>query len=389
MTAVLSPVRAVTELPPLAGFTVAVTAARRREELASLLERRGARVVSAPAIRIVPLADDTELLEATEECLSAPLDVVVATTGIGFRGWMEAADGWGLGEDLVASLRPARLLARGPKARGAIRAAGLADTWSPESESSSEVLAYLLDQDLSGLRIAVQLHGEPLPDFVGALREAGAEVVEVPVYRWVLPEDVGPLRRLVDLVAARQVDAVAFTSAPAAASLLTLAAEMGVEEAVLAALRSDVLAACVGPVTAGPLERHGVPTVQPERSRLGSLVREVVDALPARTRALPVAGHRLEVRGNGVILDGDLRLLPPAPMAVLRALAAQPGRVRSRAELLAYLPGGEGADEHAVEMAVTRARAALGSRLVQTVVKRGYRLAYEPEQVGAGCHEEL
>ena len=33
---------------PLAGFTVAVTAARRREELTSLLERRGARVVEAP-----------------------------------------------------------------------------------------------------------------------------------------------------------------------------------------------------------------------------------------------------------------------------------------------------------------------------------------------------
>jgi uroporphyrinogen-III synthase len=382
----LSPVPAVTDLPPLAGFTVGVTAARRREELASLLERRGARVVSAPAIRIVPLADDTELLDATRACLAAPLDVVVATTGIGFRGWMEAADGWGLGEELVARLRPARLLARGPKARGAIRAAGLVDAWSPASESSSEVLAYLLDQDLAGRRIAVQLHGEPLPDFVQALRVAGAEVVEVPVYRWVLPEDVAPLRRLVDQVVARQVDAVAFTSAPAAASLLALARDCGAHDALVDALRGDVLAACVGPVTAGPLERLGVPTVQPERSRLGALVRELVDVLPGRSRRLPVAGHVLELRGTGVVLDGELRALPPAPMAVLRALATQPGRVRSRAELLPYLPGG-GADEHAVEMAVTRLRGTLGARLVQTVVKRGYRLAYEPEQVGVGCHE--
>src|SRR5688572_3912214 len=50
---------------PLAGFTVAVTAARRREELVSLLVRRGARVVEAPAIRIVPTHDDEELLAAT------------------------------------------------------------------------------------------------------------------------------------------------------------------------------------------------------------------------------------------------------------------------------------------------------------------------------------
>src|SRR5690606_12493555 len=43
---------------PLAGFTVAITADRRRDEFAALLERRGARVYLAPALRIVPIADD-------------------------------------------------------------------------------------------------------------------------------------------------------------------------------------------------------------------------------------------------------------------------------------------------------------------------------------------
>src|SRR5688572_25402575 len=45
----------------LAGFTVAVTSDRRRDELAAMLERNGARVVLAPALRIVPFADDTAL----------------------------------------------------------------------------------------------------------------------------------------------------------------------------------------------------------------------------------------------------------------------------------------------------------------------------------------
>src|SRR5829696_3854091 len=76
---------------PLAGYTVAVTAARRREELGALLERRGARVVHAPAIRTVPLADDAELVAATRRVLEHPVEIVVATTGVGFRGWLEAA----------------------------------------------------------------------------------------------------------------------------------------------------------------------------------------------------------------------------------------------------------------------------------------------------------
>ena len=52
-------------VPALVGFTVGVTAARRAEELATMLERRGAVVLHGPAIRIVPLADDADLLAAS------------------------------------------------------------------------------------------------------------------------------------------------------------------------------------------------------------------------------------------------------------------------------------------------------------------------------------
>jgi uroporphyrinogen-III synthase len=369
---------------PLAGYTVGITAARRREEFGAALERRGARVVYAPAIRIVPLADDSELRDATERCLTVPLDFVVATTGIGFRGWIDAAETWGLAEKLTEAIGHAQVLARGPKARGAIRASGLREAWSPESESSSEVLDHLVSRhDLEGRRIAVQLHGEPLPDVVQTLRLAGADVIEVPVYRWVPPDDGAPLRRLVEMVGAAGVDAVAFTSAPAAASFLRCADEHGRGEAVRAALRGPVMAACVGPVTAGPLLREDVAVVQAARGRLGALVREIVEQLPARRgRSLPVAGHLMEVRGHAVVLDGGLVPLSGASMALLRELARRPGQVVSRRELL-QVAGGDGGDEHAVEVAVGRLRGALGDpRIVLTVVKRGYRLAYEPERGG-------
>src|SRR3954471_786428 len=362
------------ELLPLAGYTVAVTAARRREELGALLARRGARVVYAPAIRIVPLADDAELVAATREVLAQPVDLVVATTGVGFRGWLEAAEAWDL--PLREHLRTARVLARGPKARGAIRGGGLVDAWSPASESSAEVLQHLLsgaEGPLPGRRIAVQLHGDPQPELVSGLVGAGAEVVTVPVYRWVLPEDTAPLRRLVTAIAARGVDAVTFTSAPAAASLLQMAADEDVRAAVLAAFADAVLAIAVGPVTAGPLEAAGIRTVQPERARLGALARAVVAELPARHPVLTAREHTLQVRGHAAVLDGRLIELPPGPMAVLRALARRPGVVVSRPDLLTELSGG--GDAHAVEMAVARLRAALGAPVVETVVKRGYRLA--------------
>ncbi|APY88042.1 uroporphyrinogen-III synthase [Streptomyces alfalfae] len=366
------------EYGPLAGFTVGVTAARRADELGALLQRRGATVLHAPALRIVPLADDSELLSATRALIGHAPDIVIATTAIGFRGWIEAAEGWGHGEALLRCLRGVELLARGPKVKGAVRAAGLTEEWSPSSESMAEVLDRLLDEGVAGRRIALQLHGEPLPGFVESLRAAGAEVIGVPVYRWLPPEDLGPVDRLLDAVAGRGVDALTFTSAPAAASLLSRAEERGMAEDFLTALGRDVLAACVGPVTALPLQSRGVDTVQPERFRLGPLVQLLCQELPSRARVLTVAGHRVQIRGHAAVVDEELRAVPPAGMALLRALARRPGWVVARAELLRALPGA-GRDEHAVETAMARLRTALGvPKLIQTVVKRGYRLAVDP-----------
>ncbi len=364
------------QLAPLAGFTVAVTAARRADEIGGLLERRGAAVLHAPALRIIPLADDSDLHKATLDLIATPPDTVVATTGIGFRGWMEAAEGWGAGERLRDALSGAALLARGPKATGAIRAAGLRERWSPASESSAEVLQRLLSEgSLEGRRIAVQLHGEPLHDFTNALRHAGATVVPIAVYRWTAPADLTPLDRLLDAIAAGTVDAVTFTSALAAIGLLRRAAQAGRTTELAGALCDRVVPACVGPVTAAPLLEQGIPATWPERYRVGALVRHVTEKLADSVPVLMSGGHRLEVRGSAVIVDGRLRPVPPGPMAVLRALARRPGWVVPRADLLTELPGG-GADEHAVEAAVARLRSGLGSPgIVQTVVKRGYRLA--------------
>jgi uroporphyrinogen-III synthase len=352
---------------PLTGFTVAVTADRSRDELTALLQQRGARVVAAPALRVVPLADHTELRRATLACIARPLDAAVATTGIGLRGWLDAAESWGLADSLRSRLAASYLVVRGPTTR----TGGLIGSWSPASGSDDEVLDHLLDSGVAGKRIALQLHGEPQPEFGAALRDAGADVVEVPVYRWAPPTDPAPLRRLVDLAASRLIDAVTFTSAQAVDSLLRAAGTDA--DTVLHALRTDVAAACLGPLAAAPLRHRRVPVVEPPTARLAALVRALADELPRRSRTLRVAGTPVTLRGYAAVVDGTLRPLAPAPMAVLRALADRPGLVLSRAALLHALP--RGADEHAVEMAVARLRAGLGgAAYVQTVIKRGYRL---------------
>jgi uroporphyrinogen-III synthase len=369
--------------PSLVGYRVAVTSARRARELSGLLQRQGAAVVSAPAITMVALPDDDELHRNTEALVNQPPDIVIATTGIGFRGWVAAANGWGLADRLVATLSGARIIARGPKAAGALRATGLPEEWSPESESSREVSEYLRESGVSGCRIAVQLHGasddwDPFPEFLDELRSAGAEIVPIRVYRWKPAPPGGEFDQLIRQIAQREFDAVSFTSAPAVAATLMRAADLRISGQLLDALRSDVRAMCVGPVTAQPLIHLEVPTSWPERMRLGALARHISEQLPVlRARTLEAAGHRIEIRGSCVVVDDAVQTLSPATMAILRVLAHRPGFVVARGELLRALPG-SASDPHAVDTAVLRLRKALGdSSIVATVIKRGYRLAID------------
>lgn len=271
----------------LAGATIALTAERRVEEFATLLERRGAEIVRTPVIHVLPLVDDRDLRTQTSALIADPPELVVISTGIGFRGWLDAVASWGLTDEFLGALARTRIIARGPKATGAIRGAGLREEWSPSGESSEEVLAHLGSEGVAGLLVAVQLHGtitewEPLTDLSASLADIGAVVTPVSVYRWIRPPDQSPVRALVAAVRSGAIDALTFTSAPAVSSMLSTAKEMGELERFVAAMRGPVPTYCVGPVTAAPLELLGVPTIQPERSRLGSLARLIIDDLPKR-----------------------------------------------------------------------------------------------------------
>jgi uroporphyrinogen-III synthase len=81
------------------------------------------------------------------------------------------------------------------------------------------------------------------------------------------------------------------------------------------------------------------------------------------------------VRRTVALLNGHVLPLSPSSLEVLRLLANAAGGVVARGEVLAALPG-DSCDPHAAEVAVARLRESAGDRrLVQTVVKRGYRLA--------------
>ncbi|PQZ60999.1 MULTISPECIES: uroporphyrinogen-III synthase [unclassified Microbacterium] len=362
--------------PILTGCTIVVAADRRAGDLVSALERRGGQAYRAPALSIIPNEDDDILIARTRDLIADPPDVLIVTTGVGFRGWIDAAHENDLAEALSSALAKTQFVARGPKAHGAIQQAGFTADWVAESETSAEVGEYLATERVAGRRIAIQHHGAGADGLDTLLSGLGADVVSLTVYRWGPPPDPQIVQRSVVQAGAGEVDAVLFTSAPGAAEWVRAAARADALDAIRRRAASGrLLLAAVGPITAAPLEDAQLQTTLAARGRLGSLVRCVVDhyASGAAPRLRTALGT-MEMRSGGVFIDEAFVPLSRAGASILSELFDAAGRVLSREELGLALPrGGESA--HAVEMAVARLREALGGAgAIQTIVKRGYRL---------------
>lgn len=301
----------------LAGRRILLPVSRRADDLAAALERHGAETVIVEPIQTINHIDDATLLRHTRQLIAAPPTAVAITTGVGFRGWLEAAESAGMAEDLLAMLRDCRVYARGPKATGALIRAGIEVAWTAASETAEEMIAEIARaisagemtntpsaQDESGRldvrpQIAVQHHGAVDIRFAEGL--AGmADVRGLTVYTWAPAPDPEALRRSTVDAATGVYDAILFTSAPGVRAWLDAAHEVGEENfralmelcgigeagrgtqgmgAVGISVPAGPLIAAVGPVTAKPLEEVGIHPLQPERMRMGALVKAVVRAL--------------------------------------------------------------------------------------------------------------
>lgn len=259
-----------------AGEVVVSFESRRASEMASLIERHGGTPRSAPALREVILQENAEALAFAEALRGGAFDVLILMSGVGTRALLEEIAPVLDRASFVAALAGVRVIARGPKPSSVLRELGVRDFLTvPAPNTTREVLAELIARGpLAGLRVAVQEHGAPSVELYAALRVAGASVRAVPVYKWALPDDTGPLRRALRSLAAGEAKITLFTSRSQVEHAFAIAAEEGIEGALREALARGVVAS-IGPVCSEALRAEGVePDLEPTHARMGQLVKE-------------------------------------------------------------------------------------------------------------------
>jgi uroporphyrinogen-III synthase len=216
---------------------------------------------------------------------AAPPDIFIFQTGVGTRALFMATDRLGLTDTFLRFLDGAQVVVRGPKPTAALRSRKVRiDVAADDPFTTHEVLAKLAGHLAPGKRVVVQRYGETNRDLQIALAARGTEIIEIATYRWGLPDDTTPLRRLIDALEQDEIDLVAFTSASQVVNLFAVAQQIGKEESLRQSL-GRTLVASIGPVCSTALGKLAVRVdVEARPPKLGPFIEAMNMALTDPSR---------------------------------------------------------------------------------------------------------
>jgi uroporphyrinogen-III synthase len=257
--------------------------------MAEIVRRYGGEVILAPSMREMPLAMNTAALDFVQSLENGGIDVVIFLTGAGVRTLGQAVADQCPKERLARLLGEVQLVARGPKPVAALKEMGLQPRIAvPEPNTWREILASLdTAASIRGKRVAVQEYGAANPELISGLETRGAQVMRVPVYRWTLPEALGPLKSAIEKILAREIDVALFTNAVQVQHLFSVAGDDRRE--ALQQSFARLVVGSIGPVCSETLEHFGIkPDLEPDPAKMGRLVAAVAQ----RAREILAAKRR-------------------------------------------------------------------------------------------------
>jgi uroporphyrinogen III methyltransferase/synthase len=255
------------ETKPLFGKRIVLTRAQEQaREFSQLLAAYGAEPVEVPTIQIVPPASWQAIDNAVTHLSTYQWLIFTSVNGV--RPFMDRLRAAGKDARALANLR---LCAIGPRTAQELGTYGLTPDVVPTEFQAEGVVTALADVGIHGSRILIpraEVAREILPN---QLRELGATVEVLPVYRTIVPA-VG-VASLMQQLQDGQVAVVTFTSSSTVRNFMEL---LGGRDRVRPLLAGTVVA-CIGPITARTAEEYGVTvTVMPAENTVPALADAIV-----------------------------------------------------------------------------------------------------------------
>lgn len=242
---------------PLEGWKVLVTRPKQRSShTAELLREKGAEVLELPSIKTVALEDQSLLSGALDQISGYQWLVFTSPTGVEvFFDYLI------IQKKDIRCLSGIKLAAIGQGTAKALEQRGLQVDLVPEvydGEALGKALAEILEGGEKILIPRASIGNESLP---ALLREAGAEVDDIPIYETVYERS--PLIDLKKELEQGNINCVVFTSASTV---------KGFVESTAGADYSGVVAACIGKQTKAAADQFGMKTYMSEKATINHLI---------------------------------------------------------------------------------------------------------------------
>ncbi|MEA3364152.1 MAG: uroporphyrinogen-III synthase [Candidatus Hydrogenedentes bacterium] len=253
----------------MAGKRIAVSRARAQAgELMHSLEALGAEVFAFPTIEIVPVENIEDFGYVGD------YQWVVFSSVNSVKIFFERIQAMGLG---VRDFRDVKICAVGPATTAVLRERSLHVDAMPDKYLAEALMAELLEHEpnLQGKRV-LWPRADIARRFLGeALREQGANVTELVLYRTVTPES--PDDRA-DALITFAPDLLTFTSSSTVRNFCRMLGEERIE-----VLKNRAAFAVIGPITARTARELGIqPAIEAEEHSIPGLIQAIVEwaALP-------------------------------------------------------------------------------------------------------------
>ncbi len=264
------------------GSRVVSFESRMADAMAQSVSHYGGIPVSAPSMQEIPLEKNPEAFLFAEKLFRGEIDIMIFMTGVGTRFLVDVLTARYEKSKIVEVLSRLTVVARGPKPVRVLKELGVPIAiMVPEPNTWKEILEALdmsaKSVELEGKTVAVQEYGIQNQDFIRALKKRNATVIQVPVYRWALPDDTKPLLEAVEQIIEGKVQFALFTNAFQIRNLLKIASENRIEDKLRAAFKKVVIAS-IGPMTTEALEEAGLSAdFEPQSTKMAQLVRETAE----------------------------------------------------------------------------------------------------------------
>jgi len=258
------------------GLRVVSFESRMSREMTRLIEHYGGQPLVAPALREIPIQDNPAAVRFGARLIDGQVDILILMTGIGTTTLFDILRSRHPMSSIMAGLTQTAIVARGPKPVAALKLLGITPTLTvPEPNTWVEVVSTLDEyRPVKGLRVAVQEYGTSNLELLEALRRRGAEVFPVPIYRWALPENTGPLKQVLGEVIAGHMRVMLVTNAAQIDHVMQLLEQEGTTAQFKEACGKMVVAS-IGPTASERLRHYDLLIdFEPSHPKMGVLVKE-------------------------------------------------------------------------------------------------------------------